>query len=73
MPSSGYGIVDIIPCGTDEEMRTHHAKVTRLNERAKVAMQHGMFLEWLESFLAAWEKTKDVDEASLAGLVEWDL
>lgn len=70
MPSSGYGIIDLIRTDNPDE---HYAKVTRLNERAEHAMSLGMFCEWLESFVAAWEKTKDVDIASYAGLEEWDM
>ncbi len=68
MPSSGYGAVCIVGVeGAEGEKRR------RLIERAEHAMQHGLFIEWLEAFLAAWEQTRDVDIASYAGIVEWDL
>lgn len=75
MPSSGYGLVDLIGehCNDQESQQRHYDKVKRLCLRAKLAMDTGMFTEWLESFLAAWEETKDVDIASFAGLEEWDL
>jgi len=75
MPSSGYGLTDVIRehCNDRESQERHYAKVQRLVKRAKLAMEHGMFTEWLESFLAAWEETKDVDIASWAGLEEWDM
>ena len=44
-----------------------------LEECAMVAIEHRMFYEWMSSFLAAWEKTKDIEQASTAGLIEWDL
>lgn len=75
MPSSGYGLVDLIQegCNDRSSQDRHYMKVKRLCERAKLAMSHGMFCEWLECFVAAWEETKDVDIASMAGLDEWDM
>lgn len=73
MPSSGYGIEWLIPHETEQDKKEHHGRATRLVERAKHAMDSGMFIEWLESFVAAWNQTKDVDIASWAGLEEWDL
>lgn len=67
MPSSGYGGVMLV--GGPEDS----AKAVRLIERAKLAMSRGFFVEWLESFLAAWEATHDLDIASWAGLEEWDM
>jgi hypothetical protein len=70
MPSSGYGATNILVADTDEE----NCRIARLvAARAKVAMDGGLFVEWLESFLAAWEQTGDPLVASWAGLVEWDL
>lgn len=69
MPSSGYGMTNLFA----EEPKKQHEQVIRLIERAKAAMKEGLFPEWLECFVAAWEKTHDVDEASFAGIVEWDL
>jgi hypothetical protein len=79
MPSSGYGAVELIPSPSGnpetmvEEGAEWSAKALRLCERAKHAMEQGLFVEWLESFVAAWEQTKDVDIASWAGLEEWDM
>lgn len=73
MPSSGYGMTELIPTETDQDKKEYHAKATRLIERAKIALAHGLFIEWLECFTAAWEETKDVDIASFAGLEEWDM
>lgn len=70
MPSSGYGIATLFD---EEHPKKHYEQVVRLIERAKHAMQSGMFPEWLASFVAAWEETHDVDIASFAGLEEWDL
>lgn len=69
MPSSGYGAVSLL----DVDHPETPAKAERLIKRARHAMEVGLFVEWLESFLAAWEATKDVDVASFAGLVEWDM
>jgi len=66
MPSSGYGSVDLT--GADPENAG-----TALITRAKRAMDCGMFIEWLESFVAAWNQTHDPFEASMAGIIEWDM
>lgn len=67
MPSSGYGSVMLVGGPEDQD------KAKRLVDRAKLAMRGGLFVEWMESFLAAWEQTHDVDIASWAGLEEWDM
>jgi hypothetical protein len=67
---------DLIPinyCNDEDECKEAHQKATRLLERAKLAMEHGLFIEWLECFVAAWNETHNVDIASFAGLEEWDL
>lgn len=70
MPSSGYKIVSIL----NNENNNENGKCAKaVIERAKVAMKHGLFIEWLESFLGAWEETKDPWIASMAGLEEWDM
>ncbi len=75
MPSSGYGMVDLIkePCSTVASCTEHSRKCRQLIEAAQRAMALGLFVEWLESFVATWEKTNDVDEAAAAGLIEWDM
>ena len=69
MPSSGYGSVDIF----QKIKPTPKMPAKWIVDRVKVAMEHGLFIEWLESFLAAWEQTKDPFIASWAGLDEWDM
>ncbi len=76
MPSSGYGAVELIPCpdSTDEagqrEYAIEHAYVL---ECARHAMKLHMFIEWMESFIAAWEQTKDARVSANAGIIEWDM
>lgn len=70
MPSSGYKSVSILNMDNHQEQ----AKCAKaIIARAKIAMNHGLFVEWLESFLGAWEETKDPWIASMAGLDEWDM
>lgn len=75
MPSSGYGRADLLgvdpdaPGGWIEEGR----RARYLIDCAEVAMRAGLFVEWLESFVAAREQGADVYEAARAGIVEWDL
>lgn len=69
MPSSGYGMVHVLLCLPPER---RHLAARLIEERAKEAMKHGLFVEWLECFLAAWEKTGDPFIASDAGGQEWD-
>lgn len=70
MPDSGYPAVELLGDGSKND---RHAKAKRLVERARIAMEHGLFIEWLESFVGAWNATKDVDIASWSGLEEWDM
>ncbi len=70
MPSSGYGSVDLFEKVAQNHLDTA-ANVVR--ECAEIARKHGLFIEWLESFLAAWETTHDVVIAANAGLHEWDM
>ena len=75
MPSSGYGRVDLIreDCNTDESQAEHCRKVRHLKEAMEIVLKNGFFVEWLESFIPAWNKTQDVDIARWAGFEEWDL
>jgi len=72
MPSSGTPIENIF---NDEKCT--RAELTRqrqhLTEAVQTAMGHGMLVEWLESFVGAWNATKNVTEAINAGLIEWDM
>lgn len=70
MPSSGYGIVDLFEKVAQEHQHTAALVVL---ECAEIARKHGLFIEWLESFVAAWEKTHDCVIAANAGLHEWDM
>jgi truncated hemoglobin YjbI len=69
VPSSGYGMTHVL-IGIAVERRHEAAKY--ILERAQTAMTHGLFVEWLECFLAAWEETNDPFAAASAGGEEWD-
>lgn len=77
MPSSGYGMEDFFADVKSEEGLTEEQMcqvlAVNINNAAKIAMEQGLFVEWLESFVAAWNKTKDPWIAAEAGLTEWDL
>jgi hypothetical protein len=70
MPSSGYGMTDILE-GIPLDQRHKFAQV--VEACAQIAMRQGLFIEWLESFLSAWAATKNPVVAANAGLEEWDL
>jgi len=71
MPSSGLPITNLIPKGTEnDEMGRIYQRIT---EDAAYAMKLGLFTEWLESFIGAWNKTHDPFISSTAGLIEWDM
>ena len=70
MPSSGYGITNILSEVPEEKQ---WEVVKHINECAKLATSHGMLVEWLMSFLSAWEETKDPIISANAGLDEWDM
>lgn len=72
MPSSGYGSVYLFESIPDDPALQEQAS-TYVRECAKLAMKNGLFIEWLESFMAAWEKTKNPYCAACAGIQEWDL
>jgi hypothetical protein len=70
MPSSGLPIENIVLHGDDAATQ----KTARyIEECAKRAMKLGLFAEWLESFVGAWNKTKDPIQSANAGLIEWDM
>lgn len=76
MPSSGYGLVSLLPFPTEgdlEAQRAYTDAMQHLGYCAQVALENGLFAEWMSSFLAAWETTKDVIVAANAGIIEWDL
>lgn len=70
MPSSGYGIKALV---TRDNHPEHARQVGALLDAVKLAMKHGMFIEWLESFVAAHEAGADIYDAAAAGLIEWDM
>jgi hypothetical protein len=71
MPSAGLPIESFIKEDTANEetqrIRNH------IYYAAKTAISYGMFNEWLESFVGAWNATKDPRQAADAGLIEWDM
>lgn len=70
MPSSGYASENILPAGTPQEVSMVANEVI---ECSKTAMDSGLFIEWLESFMGAWQATKDARISAQAGIIEWDL
>jgi hypothetical protein len=45
----------------------------RILVSAQHAISLGLFCEWLESFVGAWNATHDADTAQQAGIIEWDM
>jgi hypothetical protein len=71
MPSSGLPIENLSVEGvSDEDDQLNRGYIVRC---AKVAMEQGMFLEWLESFIGAWKEERNPIVAANAGMIEWDL
>jgi hypothetical protein len=78
MPSSGYPIEDLNPNNSQER-----AMLVTVYLNAKHAMGLHMFLEWLESFIGAYNhirttepsrsKVEAANIASQAGIIEWDM
>jgi hypothetical protein len=56
-----------------DDAKETHEDAAFVIEAAKTAMGHGLFPEWLECFVGAWNETKDVRKAAWAGLEEWDM
>jgi len=79
MPSAGLPIESILDrvVGTNKrtrgQIKKFHEDVNYIENCAKTAMKAGLFLEWLESFIGAWNKTKDPIQSAIAGLIEWDI
>jgi hypothetical protein len=70
MPSSGLPIENLMVLPTDEE---NYKLCLRFAADARHALNLGLFTEWLESFVGAWNSTKDPVQASSAGIIEWDM
>lgn len=82
MPSTGFPMEDFDDALEPEVDWTISVKIIENN--AKRAMQVGLFIEWLECFVGAYNKIKDdpryghalidrVNVASQAGIIEWDM
>lgn len=71
MPSSGLPMENIFHEKENAEEAHEDARV--VIEAAEHAMKHGLFCEWLECFVGAWNEKKDVRLAAWAGLEEWDM
>lgn len=71
MPSSGLPMENLFHHKEDE--KEAHEDAVFVMKAAERAMEHGLFLEWLECFVGAWNETKDVRKAAWAGLEEWDM
>ena len=70
MPSSGLPIENLFEPFSNAKTQ----EISRLIiKNADHAMKQGMFIEWLESFVGAYNKTKDPTQAANAGITEWDL
>jgi hypothetical protein len=78
MPSSGYPMEDLNPNNPQER-----ALLVAVYQNAKHAMSMHMFVEWLESFIGAYNhilatepdksKVEAANIASQAGIIEWDM
>ncbi len=70
MPSSGHPLANLV----DVADAVEHDEICRsIIAAARTAMECGMFVEWLESFVGCWEVTRDPEIAARAGLIEWDM
>lgn len=78
MPSSGFPMEDFSHETVDQN--TVCLRVA-LEQRAQTALKNGLFTEWLESFVGAYNSLVDQGQpnwdaamiASYAGIVEWDM
>lgn len=71
MPSSGLKIERLwTPEQKDDEIRGAYKYIQK---QAEHAIKLGMFPEWLESFVGAWNETHDAVKAANAGIIEWDM
>lgn len=77
MPSSGLPIEDLLGMYDEDEgfVTTDETikKAKFISSCIKRAQEYGLEVEWLESFVGAWNHTHDVYEACGAGIEEWDL
>lgn len=77
MPSSGYGITEIVRLPEDpddaKQCLEYEQTARYVSDCAQHAMKLGLFIEWLESFVSAWEQTHDARIAANAGIDEWDM
>jgi hypothetical protein len=69
MPSAGLPIENLLVGNYTEDREL----ALRFENDAKRALELGLFTEWLESFVGAWNATKDPIKASSAGIIEWDM
>ena len=72
MPSSGLPIETIVSMDRRQGKRSQKA-AKLIQDNAEHAIKNGLFIEWLESFVGAWNKTKDPFQAANAGIIEWDM
>lgn len=83
MPSSGYKSADLFrgcwdasdgtEAGDEEAQDRQYQAAVCIEDAAKVAMECGLFVEWLEQFVGCWNETKNPFTAAQAGLIEWDM
>jgi hypothetical protein len=77
MPSSGYPMEDLIGTWTEEEGHVTTPETLKtgnyISDCIKQATKYGLEVEWLESFVGAWNQTHDIYIACNAGIEEWDL
>lgn len=71
MPSSGQPIANL--CEKLEGNEVEHEAAVHITHAAATALHYGLFFEWLQSFVGAWNATKDPHLAAEAGLEEWDM
>lgn len=78
MPRSGFGLEGLL-----EAQEEDAALLGLIEKRARAALDNDLFLEWLDSFIIAYNtirysnprgsKTVAAEQASHAGIIEWDL
>lgn len=83
MPSSGLPITNLFaslcekePTNDEENLKLRqeqHRAAVYVTDAARRAMEYGLFVEWLQSFVGAFNETKDPYKAAQAGIIEWDL
>lgn len=71
MPSSGLPMENF---AKKAKTNVQTGKIYKLiQSNAEHSMKQGLFIEWLENFVGAWNKTKDPFQAANAGIIEWDM